>query len=313
MNNTEPYIFVIDLDGTIIGNCTYQCDIYNIMELIKNSKKKDLNKYKILCDKSLNDSYNNKSLLIRPYFFYFVESMKKLYPESYFYIYTASEKKWAIKEISIIEKNNNFKFDRPFFTRDNCIIDNNGNIKKSITKILPLIKKNVKMHASYDIKKHLLIIDNNGNIKKSITKILPLIKKNVKMHASYDIKKHLLIIDNNPTFIDYKDNLLLCPTYNYIKFNNLKDVVPYEINCNNIKNYVTRLTKEQRICRNYDTQECSEKMYKWLYKKCKKINKYNMRYLNDNFWKDLVILIKNYSIKHYTAKNVEIMQKSIKI
>jgi len=277
MNNTEPYIFVIDLDGTIIGNCTYQCDIYNIMELIKNSKKKDLNKYKILCDKSLNDSYNNKSLLIRPHFFYFVESMKKLYPESYFYIYTASEKKWAIKEISIIEKNNNFKFDRPFFTRDNCIIDNNGNIKKSITKILPLIKKNVKMHASYDI------------------------------------KKHLLIIDNNPTFIDYKDNLLLCPTYNYIKFNNLKDVVPYEINCNNIKNYVTRLTKEQRICRNYDTQECSEKMYKWLYKKCKKINKYNMRYLNDNFWKDLVILIKNYSIKHYTAKNVEIMQKSIKI
>ena len=183
MNNTEPYIFVIDLDGTIIGNCTYQCDIYNIMELIKSSKKKDLNKYKILCDKSLNDSYNDKSLLIRPHFFYFVQSMKKLYPQSYFYIYTASEKKWAIKEISIIEKNNNFKFDRPLFTRDNCIIDNYGNIKKSITKILPLIKKNVKMPASYDI------------------------------------KKHLLIIDNNPTFIDYKDNLLLCPTYNYIKFN----------------------------------------------------------------------------------------------
>ncbi len=93
MNNTEPYIFVIDLDGTIIGNCTYQCDIYNIMELIKSSKKKDLNKYKILCDKSLNDSYNDKSLLIRPHFFYFVQSMKKLYSQSYFYIYTASEKK----------------------------------------------------------------------------------------------------------------------------------------------------------------------------------------------------------------------------
>ena len=42
MNNTEPYIFVIDLDGTIIGNCTYQCDIYNIMELIKSTKFKIL-------------------------------------------------------------------------------------------------------------------------------------------------------------------------------------------------------------------------------------------------------------------------------
>jgi hypothetical protein len=277
MNNTEPYIFVIDLDGTIIGNCTYQCDIYNIMELIKTSNKKDLNKYKILCDKCLNDSYNDKSLLIRPHFFYFVQSMKKLYPQSYFYIYTASEKKWAIKEISIIEKNYNFKFDRPLFTRDNCIIDNDGNIKKSIAKILPLIKKNVKMPASYDI------------------------------------KKHLLIIDNNPTFIDYKENLLLCPTYNYIKFNNLKDIVPDEIGCNNIKNYVTKLTKEQRICRNYNSQESMEKIYRWLYKKCKKINKYNSKYLNDNFWKDLVILIKNYSIKHYTSKNVEMMQKSIKI
>ena len=69
--------------------------------------------------------------------------------------------------------------------------------------------------------------------------------------------------------------MLLCPTYNYIKFNNLKDIVPDEINCNNIKNYVTRLTKEQRICKNYDSQECLEKIYKWLYKKCKKINKYN--------------------------------------
>jgi len=274
-NNIEPYIFVIDLDGTIIGNCTYQCDIYNIMELMKIYNKKELNKYKILCEKSLNNSYNNKSLLMRPHFFYFIQSMKKLYQRSYFYIYTASEKKWANKEIAIIEKNNNFKFDRPLFTRDNCILDNDGNIKKSITKILPLIKKNIKMPSSYDI------------------------------------RKHLLIIDNNPTFIDYKENLLICPSYNYIKFNNLIDIFPDEIDNSNIKNYINKLTKEQRICRKYDGDTCLEKIYKWLYKKCKKINKYNSNYVNDTFWKDLVILIKNYSIRHYNSKNIEIMQKSI--
>ena len=32
--STEPYIFIIDLDGTIIGDCNYQCDLYNIIELI---------------------------------------------------------------------------------------------------------------------------------------------------------------------------------------------------------------------------------------------------------------------------------------
>ena len=267
-NDIEPYIFVIDLDGTIIGNCTYQCDIYNIMELMKLYNKKELNKYKILCDKSLNNSYNNKSLLMRPHFFYFIQSMKKIYQRSYFYIYTN-------KEIAIIEKNNNFKFDRPLFTRDNCILDNEGNIKKSIAKILPLIKKNIKTPSSYDI------------------------------------RKHLLIIDNNPTFIDYKDNLLICPSYNYIKFNNLLDIFSEEINNNNIKNYINKLAKEQRICRIYEGDAYLEKIYKWLYKKCKKINKYNSKYVNDTFWKDLVILIKNYSIKHYNSKNIEIIQKSI--
>jgi hypothetical protein len=276
-NNIEPYIFIIDLDGTIIGNCSYQCDIYNIMELIKTYDKKNLNKYKILCEKSLNESYNEKSLLIRPHFFHFIQAMKKLYPVSYFYVYTASEKKWANKEISIIEKNNNFKFDRPLLTRDNCIIDKDGSIKKSINKILPLIKKNIKFSSTFDI------------------------------------KKHLLIIDNNPTFIDYNDNLLICPTYNYVKFNNLKDVVPDDISCANIKNYISKLTKEQRMCRNYNNPECLEKIYKWLYKKCKKINKYNLRYVNDNFWKDLVILIKSHNIRQYTSKNVDMMQKSIMI
>ena len=38
MNNKEekgskidPYIFIIDLDGTIIGDCNYQCYLYNII------------------------------------------------------------------------------------------------------------------------------------------------------------------------------------------------------------------------------------------------------------------------------------------
>ncbi len=104
----EPYIFIIDLDGTIIGDCNYQCDLYNIIELVKKYKMKGLNKYTALCNKYLNESYSEKSLLVRPHFFTFINAMKKLYPSSYFYIYTASEKKWANKEIAIIEKHNNF-------------------------------------------------------------------------------------------------------------------------------------------------------------------------------------------------------------
>lgn len=274
-SNADPYIFIIDLDGTIIGDCNYQCDLYNIIELVKKYKMKGLNKYTALCNKYLNESYSEKSLLVRPHFFTFINAMKKLYPESYFYIYTASEKKWANKEIAIIEKHNNFKFDRPLFTRDNCIIDKYGDIKKSVAKILPLISKNIK-------------IPNN-----------------------YDISKRLLIIDNNPTFIDYTNNLLICPSYNYMKFYDLRETLPNYNKCEELKSYINRLIKEQRLSKISKKSENLEKTYKWLYKKCKKINKYNTKYEGDTFWKDLAALIKHYSITSYSPKIITEIQKSV--
>jgi hypothetical protein len=274
--NGEPYIFIIDLDGTIIGDCNYQCDLYNIIELVKKYKMKGMNKYTALCNKYLNESYSEKSLLVRPHFFTFINAMKKMYPSSYFYIYTASEKKWANKEIAIIEKHNNFKFDRPLFTRDNCIMDKYCNIKKSVAKILPLISKTIK-------------IPNN-----------------------YDISKRLLIIDNNPTFIDYTENLLLCPSYNYMKFYDLRETLPNYNKCEELKSYISRLTKEQRIGKiSKKKPENLEKTYKWLYKKCKKINKYNSKYEDDTFWKDMVALIKHYNITSYSPKIIAEIQKTI--
>ena len=88
----KQIIFVLDLDGTIIGDCSYQCDIYNIDNISKKNNK----------DTLLN-CYKPDSKLIRPYFKYFFTKIKKIYPNSLFYIYTASEKIWAHKEIGLIE------------------------------------------------------------------------------------------------------------------------------------------------------------------------------------------------------------------
>jgi len=142
-----PYIFILDLDGTIIGDCSYQCDVYNIQEIIRKTlvvKKKDMNKlelgaisrHKTLCDKSLNECYNSCSKLVRPFFGIFISKMRKMFPNSHFFVYTASEKTWALKEINIIEKQNKIKFNRPIFTRDNCILDQFGNLKKSVAKYI---------------------------------------------------------------------------------------------------------------------------------------------------------------------------------
>jgi len=290
LQNMQPYIFIIDLDGTIIGDCSYQCEIYNIQEIIRknishNKQQGDkiklgyINRYKTMCEKSLHDCYSSCSKLIRPFFRLFITRIQKMFPNSYFFVYTASEKNWALKEIAIIEKQNKMKFNRPIFTRNDCIIDSQGNLRKSVVKILPSICKTIKCK-------------NQDSLKKQI-----------------------LIIDNNATFIDYTDNLLICPTYDYLQFKNLWENIPHDYNTiDELKKYVQSLIGNKRIharTANTDTVKL-EKIHKWLYKIYKKVNKNNQQFENDIFWKELAMYIQKLNISEFSKKNVAILQKSIR-
>ena len=293
--NTTPYVFILDLDGTIIGDCSYQCDVYNIQEIIKNkliTNKQTVSnisklqlgaiaaigKHKTLCDKSLHECYSSCSKLIRPFFGSFISKMRQTYPNSHFFVYTASDKSWAIKEIAIIEKQNNLKFNRPLFTREHCIMDNSGNLHKSVAKVLPAILKSIKAPKDYNI------------------------------------RDKLLIIDNNPTFIDYKENLLICPTYNYIQFQNLWDNIPHDYQkIEELKKFVTKLITSKKIYARHTNANSLmlEKIHRWLYRKYKRINKYNSSFENDTFWKDLANLISSNHVKIYNKKIVSLLQKSV--
>ena len=139
----KRYIFIIDLDKTIIGDCSYQLELFNKVEMMKT-----YNGPKINIKKILSPQYNEKVKLVRPYFSYFINKMRELYNNNVsFYIYTASSYNWANFQINLIEKENNIKFNRPIFARNYCVInnkytkDNAQNLyKKSINKILPKIK-----------------------------------------------------------------------------------------------------------------------------------------------------------------------------
>jgi hypothetical protein len=184
----------------------------------------------------------------------------------------------ADKEILIIEKQNNIKFNRPIFTRDNCLKDNNGNIKKSVIKILPQLLKSIKMPKTHSI------VNN------------------------------IMIIDNNPTFVDYTDNLLICPTYDYLKFHNLWENIPHEYaKISELKHFVSRLimTKKMYIKNNPSNTIIMEKLHKWLYRKYKKINKYNSKYDNDTFWLNLATLIKHHNITTFNKKSINMLYNSL--
>jgi hypothetical protein len=271
--SNEPILFILDLDGTIIGNCEYQVMLYDIM----NNVKKVSGKFK----KALIENYKSKHRLTRPYFKYFFNSMKSLYPNCLIYVYTASTNDWANFEISAIEKANNIKFNRPIFARDYCIIDSNGNYKKSINKIMPLIAK-----------------------------------KNKDVDIS-----NMLIIDNNKVFIDYTNNFILCNTYDFILFQDIWDLICVKNSAllNELTPLLSEFIKNGKINRFCDEMNISDTVknnsrllelkYKWLYKKHKEVNIRNDKYKGDTFWKDLANSIKSNKITRFHKTTLSLISK----
>ena len=230
-------VLILDLDNTIIGNITYQ--------LLAHS----------LCNKACKNStlvtncYNEKSGVIRPGFCYFIATIRNKIPDIKIYVYTASQKDWALKEIKWIEKCCNLKFDRPVLTRDDCIEMNNS-YYKSIKKISKKIK--------YIDRNDILIIDNNDvfiDYKESFIKC-----------SDY----------NYIAFIDMwklipKTTLQKPEVSNFIE----KLISEGYVNPYNIENLGENL-------------EHSIRYVGWFYKKLNKINKINKRSNTDTFWKKMI-------------------------
>lgn len=271
METKEPFVFILDLDGTIIGDCAYQVILYDIETVLKK------NKVKQKTDNILLNSYRPSSKLMRPYFKYFIKTIKQAYPNSLFYVYTASEKAWANKEISLIEKTHKMKFNRPIFTRDDCIIDSFGQYRKSVKKILPKI---IKGNKKYDI---------NPN--------------------------KILTIDNNSVYIDYHENFLLCPSYDYVYFIDVWDKMRSEyLKVMEIHKIITNLIECNKACQythNVDDGKLLEQKHKWLYKKHKKLNMANKKYIGDKFWKKLTEALISQNITHIDKTVIRNLQQFI--
>ena len=272
MISQNPLIFILDLDGTIIGDCIYQTIIQNIENVAKK------NKIRTTLNKQLQESYQPQSKLIRPFFESFITNIRSHFPNSQFYIYTASEKEWATKEINLIEKTHNLKLNRPIFSRNDCILDSSGQYKKSVNKILPMIQKN-----------------NKNNILD---------------------QSNIIIIDNNDVFIDYNSNFILCPSYNSIHFCDAWiDLKLDSLNNANFKDTIDKYIYTNKICQ-YDStskycDEINELRHKWYYKKLKKINSINKKYKNDRFWKKLTNIIIEKKISKFDKQSIEFIKKCL--
>jgi len=258
--------FILDLDGTIIGDCVYQCEIFKIYLILAKLG------IKIKINDILEDCYKDKSKLLRPYFNYFITKIKENFPTSQFYIYTASDKRWATKEIEIIEKNLNFKFNRPLFTRNDCIQIKNQD-KIEYRKSIESIKRKIKVQNP-----QIIIIDDNDVYIDTNNLLLKCKCYNYKYFCNY--WEHIPINKiKNKIFINYLGTLI-----------NNKRLNP---------SYQTTTNKNKL------------EYYKWLYEKCADINKSNKKYKKDTFWLDLTKIIINNRISIMNETSVKFIKKHL--
>ena len=154
----RPIVFLLDLDGTLQGNVSPQLNEY---EFIKRLNKHIVGYPKI--------KYNFKTLaldfehgLLRPHVEESLKSIKNNHPNVEFFIYTASSDPWAnfivprvLRKVPSINS--------LFFSREFCSHDG----KKSIKRVLPMIKD--FLSSKYDTKslQHVFLVDNNIVLEKN--------------------------------------------------------------------------------------------------------------------------------------------------
>lgn len=255
MTNELPLILIFDLDGTIIGNVMPQIVMHDITEDFKKAGGKHTYK-----SKDFQNVLSNG--LIRPYFLEFMKRIKEKKMNIECFVYTASEKQWANYVIRQIETSLQIKFNRPIFTRNECIV-RDKDVSKSLYRIVPNIIRSLK-------KKHPLLTTRN-------------------------IWSQMLVIDNSPVYPDDKEKklLLLCPSYEYYYLENFPQYIPH-IEYNKHQDILQKLTyKHYNIPAHKDFFDFQYQYYKMYGNEYAKYAQRNDKQLDDVFYKKL------YKVFHY--------------
>ena len=276
-----PYIFILDWEGTIAGKVDFQSNQFSL----HNSMKK--HGFKPIKQHPIPPAFYPNAKLIRPGFASFMKTIKKVYPDAQFFIYTSSVKQWAHQEIMWTEKTHDIVFNRPIFTRDDCTVDVVGNSRKSIARIFP-------------------------RIMKSLAKDYPL----TAAQRQHVLDHQLIIIDNKAVYTDRIDRLLLCPDYNYAVFENLLHGIPMNARKHPvIQQQLLTLINNGYLCfmpnEEEDGMRALSKQYEWLAAKCKAISSVNASYENDDFWKFLKQAIIQNQIKVFTPSIIRQLQDAV--
>jgi hypothetical protein len=262
-----PYIFIFDIDGTLIGDITPQVMIYDILQDIRKHNTKDKLKVEDI-------HYKLKNGILRPHFKNFVDEIKKHYSPVEFFIYTASQKKWADQLIKNIEKALDIKFNRPIFSRNDCMYIN-GEIRKSISRI-------------------------KGKIYNSL-------KKKYENLQIGNLTDKIMMIDNSHVFQPNDTNIVFCPTYTFKYPENIPNIITRNIYEKYFKVIYENINKYRLSIPFTSSYLKFQKYYYQTYIR----ELFNMSKTEDKFWLILKDILINKNIKSFDENTIKYINNKL--
>ena len=161
--DTNPIVFLLDLDGTLQGNIHPQLVEYELIRelnlIIEQNNEKQFIKYNFT---KLSKDYLNG--LLRPFLKQAILGMKKKHPNIEFFIYTASTEMWAhliIPQIERILFGKDELINKPYFTRKHC----NSDGSKSIDNVRGRVVSTLRNKYPKSTFEHIYLVDNNIVLK----------------------------------------------------------------------------------------------------------------------------------------------------
>ena len=273
-----PYIFIFDIDNTIIGDIHHQIIEYNLLENINTLLIKDYD---------ITDILNNG--MLRPYFKDFIDFIYKKYKNVEIYVYTNSSFEWInYGLIDNIQKSINYKINKPYFTRDDSnyykkLLGNlYDNIINSLIAKYPSLKS--QKNKEFVFKNQIVFIDD--------------IKNNLKDYP----QKQILCPEYN--YIDVYD----MKTRLINKYNINEDIFDKEIVLSLFENnYLPLYNKNGSIYQ-------QDKSYQELLR-LRLLRKQEINNINDTFFKNLISILdedKTLILNDDTIKNINDKLNNIK-
>jgi hypothetical protein len=285
-----PFILLLDIDQTLVGNVDPVFDEFTILEHIYKNCISTTREFPNSCNtvrgRAFDIQEELKNGLLRPHCKEFLAFCKKKFKTLEVFFYTNSSHTWARTGIAPqIEKAIGMKFNRPIFTYEYSI-----GYTKTVANIAHDIYKSL-------VKKYPAISN-----KDAFVKVLN--------------ERFIFIDDIKDNLHDYKERQIVCPEYNFLPYYDIYDklINKYKIEPSVFDNkellellYKYRIPVYNKNGSIYQQNKDLVELWRLYLSKTREVENKNEPFKDDTFFLDMIKIFEK--IEDFTDNRIKIINK----